>query len=195
MALRLLMLDVLGAADSQGMNGLATAAARPSGTSGRSPALRLVGGAADTAVALAEPAFECGSRTLRLLPTRQLPTALVADSDERILSMLSYHLGRDFDILPAHDGEEALRLALVEQPDLILLDVRMPKLDGYEVTRQIRRNVYTCDIPVILLDPHPERIDTLRGLAAGADDYIVKPFDSNELLARIQSILGSEPRD
>ncbi|MGZ4360618.1 MAG: response regulator [Gaiellaceae bacterium] len=127
-----------------------------------------------------------------MLPTRHVPTALVADADERMLSMLSYHLGHEFDILRARDGEEALRLALVEQPDLILLDVHMPKLDGYEVTRQIRRNVYTCDIPVILLDPHPERIDTLRGLAAGADDFIVKPFDSSELLARIQSIFESK---
>jgi CheY-like chemotaxis protein len=189
------MVAASAAVDSPSMNGLASAAARPSGSAGRAPALRLVAGTGSTALAYAEPERKDDSRTLRLLPTRQVPTALVADSDERILSMLSYRLGRDFDILPARDGEEALRLALVEQPDLILLDVHMPKLDGYEVTRQIRRNVYTCDIPVILLDPHPERIDTLRGLAAGADDYIVKPFDSNELLARIQSILGSEAGD
>jgi CheY-like chemotaxis protein len=182
-----------GGADCRSMNGLATAAARPSGAAAHGPVLRALPGAGSPAVAVAE-LVEDEPRTLRLLPTRQVPTALVADPDERILSMLSHHLGQEFEILPARDGEEALRLALVEQPDLILLDVHMPKLDGYEVTRQIRRNVYTCDIPVILLDPHPERIDTLRGLAAGADDYIVKPFDSVELLARIQTILGSEPQ-
>ena len=74
-------------------------------------------------------------------------------------------------------------------PDVVVLDVRMPKLDGYEVTRLIRQHAPTCETPVILLDTHPERIDTLRGFAAGADDYLTKPLDPGRLLARVAEAL------
>jgi response regulator receiver domain-containing protein len=100
------------------------------------PALRVIdGGGSAVGFADAETSERAG---LRLLPTRHVPTALVADDDERTLALLSFYLGPEFDVLLARDGEEALRLALVEQPDLILLGVRVPKLDGFEVTRQIR---------------------------------------------------------
>jgi CheY-like chemotaxis protein len=114
---------------------------------------------------------------------------LIADSEAETLSLLSFALGGEFDLLRASDGEQALRLALIEQPDLVILDVRMPKLDGYRVTAQIRRNPATCDTPVILLDTHPERIDVLRGFAAGANDYITKPLEPLKLLRRIQEAL------
>jgi CheY-like chemotaxis protein len=127
---------------------------------------------------------------LRLVPSRETPTVLVADADETILELLSFHLGGSFDVLRAADGEEALRLALVNGPDAAVLDVRMPKLDGYEVTRLIRQNATTCATPVILLDTHPERIDTLRGYAAGADDYLTKPFDPGRLVARVFEALA-----
>jgi len=126
---------------------------------------------------------------LRLVPSRETQTVLVADADAELLDLLAFHLGASFDVLQAVDGEEALRMALVEQPDVIVLDVRMPKLNGYEVTRLIRRHAETCDTPVILLDAHPERIDTLRGFAVGADDYLTKPLDPGRIVARVSEVL------
>jgi CheY-like chemotaxis protein len=126
---------------------------------------------------------------LRLVPSRQTQTVLVADAEPDVLELLSFHLGSSFDVIQAADGEEALRMALVSQPDVVVLDVRMPKLDGYEVTRLIRQHATTRETPVILLDTHPERIDTLRGFAVGADDYLTKPLDPARLLARIAEAL------
>jgi two-component system alkaline phosphatase synthesis response regulator PhoP len=134
-----------------------------------------------------------GHTTLRLVPEKEMATVLIGDADEDVLSMLSLTLGEEFELLRATDGEQALRLALIERPDLVVLDVRMPKLDGYRVTTQIRRNPATADTPVFLLDSHPERIDVLRGLAAGANDYVTKPFDPAKLIARIRETL--EPSD
>jgi DNA-binding response OmpR family regulator len=128
---------------------------------------------------------------LRLVPGRDAPVVLIADASEDVLAMLSFVLSGEYDLLQARDGEQALSLALTESPDLVVLDVRMPKLDGYRVTAQIRHNPATEDIPVILLDTHPERIDILRGFAAGASDYFTKPFDPAKLLARIREALES----
>jgi DNA-binding response OmpR family regulator len=126
---------------------------------------------------------------LRLVPSRQTQTVLVADADAEILELLSFHLGSSFDVIQAADGEEALRMALVCRPAIVVLDVRMPKLDGYEVTRLIRQHATTRETPVILVDTHPERIDTLRGFAVGADDYLTKPLDPARLLARVVEAL------
>lgn len=131
------------------------------------------------------------STPLWLVPERDVPTVLIADADEDVLLMLGFALTDDFDLMWARDGEQALRLALIERPDVVVLDVHMPKLDGYRVAGQIRRNLATRDTPVILLDAHPERIDVLRGLAAGANDYVAKPFDPETLLARIRNALES----
>ncbi len=120
-----------------------------------------------------------------------MPTVLIADADEGVLLMLGSAFDGEFDLIWARDGEQALRLALIEHPDLVLLDVHMPKLDGYRVAGQIRRNPSTCDTPVILLDTRPERIDVLRGFAAGANDYVTKPLDPIKLLARIHEALES----
>jgi DNA-binding response OmpR family regulator len=130
-----------------------------------------------------------GRGCLRLVPSRHTQTVLVADAEAEILELISFHLGASFTVLRAADGEEALRMALVCQPDVVVLDVRMPKLDGYEVTRLIRQHATTRDTPVILLDTHPERIDTLRGFAVGADDYLTKPLDPARLLARVTEAL------
>jgi putative two-component system response regulator len=154
------------------------------------PALQLVSGDRP----LAEPGRvaptheTCG--LLRLVPSRETPTVLVADADEETLELLSFHLGSSFDVIQASDGEEALRLALVCTPDAILLDVRMPTLDGYEVTRLLRGHAATRETPVILLDTHPERIDTLRGYAVGADDYLTKPLDPARIVARVVEALA-----
>jgi CheY-like chemotaxis protein len=151
-------------------------------------ALRLIEGGSQ-AVMLASRESTNDRIPLRLIPEKDLATVLIGDADEDVLSMLSLTLGGEFELLRARDGEQALRLALIERPDLVVLDVRMPKLDGYRVTAQIRRNPATADTPVILLDSHPERIDVLRGLAAGANDYVTKPFDPAKLISRIRETL------
>ncbi len=141
---------------------------------------------------LARRDLSSGRIPLSLVPERDTATVLIGDADESVMSMLSLTLGGDFELLRASDGEQALRLALIEHPDLVVLDAHMPKLDGYRVTAQIRRSAATADTPVILLDSEPERIDVLRGFAAGANDYVSKPFDPIELRARIEDTLESD---
>lgn len=119
------------------------------------------------------------------------PVVLIADDDPDILSLVAFRLERaGYDVIQARDGEEALRLASERQPDLAILDVMMPKLTGYEVTEQIRRNELTSTIPVILLTARVQEADVERGFQVGADDYIKKPFSPQELRARVEAILG-----
>jgi DNA-binding response OmpR family regulator len=93
-------------------------------------------------------------------------------------------------VLQARDGEEALDLARTSRPDLAVLDVMMPKMDGFEVTRRLREDDATTRIPIILLTARTQEADVQRGFDAGADDYIRKPFSPQELRARVQAILG-----
>jgi DNA-binding response OmpR family regulator len=119
------------------------------------------------------------------------PVVLVADDDHDILILVTFRLERaGYDVLAAHDGEEALRLAFERAPDLAVLDVMMPKLDGYEVTARLRQNAATRLMPVILLTARVQEADIARGFEAGADDYVKKPFSPQELGARVQAILG-----
>jgi DNA-binding response OmpR family regulator len=119
------------------------------------------------------------------------PVILVADDDVDILSLVAFRLERaGYDVVPAGDGEEALRLAVERTPDLAVLDVMMPKLDGYEVTARLRSHEATRRMPVILLTARVQESDVARGFEAGADDYIKKPFSPQELRARVQAILG-----
>jgi DNA-binding response OmpR family regulator len=119
------------------------------------------------------------------------PLVLVADDDPDILTLVGFRLERaGYEVLPARDGDEALALALERQPDLAILDVMMPKLDGYEVTQRLRDNAATSGMPVILLTARVQEADITRGFEAGADDYIKKPFSPQELRARVQAILG-----
>ena len=122
---------------------------------------------------------------------RERPLVLVADDDEDILDLVVFRLEQaNYDVASATNGAEALTLARERIPDLAILDVMMPKLDGYEVTRQIRAHDETRDMPVILLTARVQEADVTRGFEAGADDYIKKPFSPQELRARVQSILG-----
>jgi DNA-binding response OmpR family regulator len=119
------------------------------------------------------------------------PVVLVADDDPDILALVSFRLERaGYDVLGAHDGEEALRLAVEHAPDLAVLDVMMPKLDGYEVTTRLRQNGATRRMPIILLTARVQEADIARGFEVGADDYVKKPFSPQELGARVQAILG-----
>ena len=119
------------------------------------------------------------------------PLVLVADDDPDILTLVGFRLERaGYEVLPARDGEEALALALERRPDLAIIDVMMPKLDGYEVTQRLRKDPATSGMPVILLTARVQEADITRGFEAGADDYIKKPFSPQELRARVQAILG-----
>lgn len=119
------------------------------------------------------------------------PLVLVAEDDEDILSLIVIRLERaGYEALEAHDGEEALRLAAERSPDLAVLDVTMPKVDGYEVTRRLRRCEATSQMPVILLTARVQEADVARGFEAGADDYIRKPFSPQELGERVEAALG-----
>ena len=118
-------------------------------------------------------------------------TVLVADDDPDIQSLVVLRLERcGYRVLRASDGQEALDLALSELPDLAVLDITMPKLDGCEVTRSLRANKQTAEMPVILLTARVQEGDVARGMEAGATDYVKKPFSPQELGARVTAILG-----
>jgi DNA-binding response OmpR family regulator len=122
---------------------------------------------------------------------RERPLVLVADDEPDILELVTFRLERaGYEVVQARDGEEALQAATERQPDLAVLDVTMPKLSGYDVTRQLREQDSTSEMPVILLTARVEEADVERGFDSGADDYLKKPFSSQELHARVQAILG-----
>jgi DNA-binding response OmpR family regulator len=115
---------------------------------------------------------------------------LVADDDEDILQLLSFRLERaGYEIVQARNGDDALQLALELVPALAVLDVMMPGLNGYEVTRELRRNQATSTTPVILLTAKAQAADVARGMAAGANDYVKKPFDARDLADRVDRLL------
>jgi DNA-binding response OmpR family regulator len=122
---------------------------------------------------------------------RERAVVLVADDDADILELVAFRLERaGYEVVAARDGEEALKQAVELQPDLAVLDVMMPKLNGYEVTQELRRTDATHAMPVILLTARVQEADITRGFDAGADDYIKKPFSPQELRARVQAVLG-----
>jgi DNA-binding response OmpR family regulator len=123
-------------------------------------------------------------------PARR-PLVLVADDDEDILTLVAFRLERaGCEIVKARSGDEALRVAGEIVPDLAVLDVMMPGMDGYDVTRELRRHERTSEMPIILLTARAQEADVARGMAAGADDYVRKPFDAKDLRARVQRLLG-----
>ena len=119
------------------------------------------------------------------------PVVLVADDDDDIRDLVAFRLDRaGYEVLRAGDGQQALDLAKEHVPDLAVLDVMMPKLTGYDVTRELRADAATSRIPVILLTARVQEADVARGFEAGADDYVKKPFSPQELKARVQAVLG-----
>jgi two-component system response regulator VicR len=112
---------------------------------------------------------------------------LVVDDEPPIVELLAYNLRRaNYEVLIAGDGEEALNKARREQPDLIILDLMLPLMDGLEVCRVLRRE---RDVPIIMLTARDAEVDRVVGLELGADDYVVKPFSVRELMARVKSVL------
>jgi two-component system phosphate regulon response regulator PhoB len=118
------------------------------------------------------------------------PLVLIVEDNTDLVTLIQYNLEKDgFRIINATDGEEALLLAQEQRPSLVLLDWMLPVLSGIEVCRQLRRNVETQSIPIIMLTARSDEADKVRGLNSGADDYLAKPFSPSELVARIQAVL------
>jgi len=112
---------------------------------------------------------------------------LIVDDDNNICELLRLYLEKDgYKTVIAGDGESAIAKFSLEEPDIILLDITMPKLDGWQVLRTIRK---TSQVPVIMLSAKGETFDKILGLDLGADDYVTKPFDSKEVLARVRAVL------
>jgi two-component system alkaline phosphatase synthesis response regulator PhoP len=116
---------------------------------------------------------------------------LVVDDEIYIVHILDFSLGMEgYDVVTALDGEQALEKARTEKPDLIVLDIMMPKLDGYETCKRLKADAETKDVPVILLSAKGRNVDQKVGFEVGADDYITKPFSPRKLVERINAILG-----
>jgi DNA-binding response OmpR family regulator len=119
------------------------------------------------------------------------PLILIADDDPDILALVSFRLERaGYEVVQARNGEEAVQVALARQPDLAVIDVMMPRIDGYEATRQLRQQEETSRMPIILLTARVQEEDIARAFDAGADDYVRKPFSPQELGSRVQAALG-----
>lgn len=111
---------------------------------------------------------------------------LIVDDEERMRNLISLYLSpAGFDCVPVSSGSEALEFLLKKSCELVILDVMMPDLDGWETCRKIRE---ISDVPIIMLTARTDKTDVVKGLSTGADDYITKPFDSGELLARIEAV-------
>ena len=116
---------------------------------------------------------------------------LVVDDEIYIVHILDFSLGMEgYEVVTALDVEQALERVASERPDLIVLDIMMPKLDGYEVCRAIKSDPATKQIPVILLSAKGRNVDQKMGFDVGADDYITKPFSPRKLVERINQLLG-----
>ena len=117
---------------------------------------------------------------------------LVVDDEVYILHILDFILGAEnYDVITATNGEQALQKVRDEKPDLVVLDIMMPKLDGYETCRIIKSDPKTKLIPVILLTAKGREVDQKLGKEVGASDYITKPFSPSKLIERVQAILGA----
>ncbi|MDX1775215.1 MAG: response regulator transcription factor [Desulfobulbales bacterium] len=114
-------------------------------------------------------------------------TILVVEDDKKTASLVAMYLEKEgFSVITAEDGLAAVDIVRRQQPDFVILDLMLPKMDGWEVCRAIRR---TSDIPIIMLTARDEEVDRISGLTLGADDYVVKPFSPRELVARVKAIL------
>ena len=116
---------------------------------------------------------------------------LVCDDDPVILRLLQVNLELEgYEVLSAHHGEEAVRVATAELPDLVILDIMMPRMDGYQACQALKAQESTRDIPVVFLSAKAQHSDIERGRAFGVEDYLTKPFDPAELLEVIDRLAG-----
>jgi len=115
---------------------------------------------------------------------------LIVEDEKDIIKMLEYNLKKEgYRVIDARDGEDALDLAVREYPNLILLDLMLPGIDGLEVCKSLKKESKTSSIPIIMLTAKSQESDKVVGLELGADDYIIKPFSVRELIARIRAVL------
>ena len=115
---------------------------------------------------------------------------LIVDDEKDIANLLSYNLEKEgFSTVKAYDGEAALKMVKMQKPDLIILDLMLPKVNGLDVCRALRHNPETASLPIIMLTAKGDEVDKIIGLEIGADDYITKPFSIKELITRIRVIL------
>lgn len=118
---------------------------------------------------------------------------LIVDDDNNICELLRLYLEKEgYETLICNDGEAAVRMARDDQPDLVLLDIMLPKLDGWQVCREIRKD---SDVPIIMITAKSETFDKILGLELGADDYVSKPFDAKEVVARVRAVLRRSIND
>jgi len=121
---------------------------------------------------------------------------LIVDDEEDILELIRYNLEKDgFDVITAEDGEKCLAMTGSHSPNLIVLDLMMPGIDGLDVCRKLKNNPETASIPIIMLTAKSAEADIVLGLELGADDYVVKPFSPRILIARIKSVLRRMEND
>jgi len=115
--------------------------------------------------------------------------ALIIDDEQAIVDLVRHHLEKEgFQCLEANDGETALRLARENKPDLLILDLMLPGIDGLEICRLLRRDPSMAQVAILMLTAKAEEVDRIVGLELGADDYIVKPFSPRELVARVKAV-------
>jgi two-component system phosphate regulon response regulator PhoB len=118
------------------------------------------------------------------------PTVLVVEDERDLTTLLHYNLEKEgYRVVEARDGEEGLLILNEERPDLVLLDWMLPQVSGIEVCRRIRSRADTRNVPIIMLTARGEEADRIRGLDTGADDYVCKPFNLAELMARIRAVM------
>lgn len=118
------------------------------------------------------------------------PTILVVDDERHIVELVRFNLEKEgYRVITAQDGKEACYLASSEKPDLIILDVMLPEMDGFEVCQFIQRDSTISEVPIIMLTARTEELDKVLGLELGADDYMTKPFSPRELMARVKARL------
>ena len=116
---------------------------------------------------------------------------LIADDRPEVVELVRVTLeGEDYQIVDASNGKETLKKARLEKPDLVLLDVVMPKMDGFEVCRKLKKDPQTKEIPIIMLTAKGQKVDQEKGRELGARDYITKPFSPSALLRKIEEILA-----
>ena len=116
---------------------------------------------------------------------------LVVDDEQSIMNIIAFNLKKEgYEVVTAEDGEMAITIFDIEKPDLILLDIMMPKIDGYGVCKRIRDK---SDVPIIMLTARADEVDKVLGLEIGADDYVTKPFSNRELMARVKANLRRKP--
>lgn len=121
---------------------------------------------------------------------------LIVEDEADILHLLTYNIhSAGFEVLTAVDGHAALAIVRQDLPNLVVLDLMIPGIDGFEVCKELKRNKQTRDIPVIMLTAKGEEIDRIVGLELGADDYVVKPFSPRELVLRIRAVLRRTPSE